>query len=270
MVALTAYGNDYLQNGSIPMAFDSLNTTFQFCNKVTFRELRKMRLLSKSKKTVVANNPTEWFKYLRVNGCKQLSLYRASSKNQAFEKDHKLAGLVGEGGSWLIETVYDNYSFYLTSGWEVTNQNAADNKIWTVNYSMLHKQQHISKMQIDELLINDEIRRTLTKISDFAKKQNLQRWAEQFDKAKSALDSSSPEENYFHKDLIPLTNYSLEAKQLLFSAGIAWVFGGMGSWSDVGFDNQEDNAIYDRLSERLYSNINDAIIAAINTVNSTK
>jgi predicted butyrate kinase (DUF1464 family) len=57
----------------------------------------------------------------------------------------------------------------------------------------------------------------------------------------------------------------LTAKQLLFSAGNAWVFGGMGSWNDLGFDNKEDNETYDRLSEQLYSNINEAIIASTNT-----
>ena len=93
----------------------------------------------------------------------------------------------------------------------------------------------------------------------------MQSWAEQFEKSRAILDSISPEDSYYHKDLIQLENYSLTAKQILFSAGSAWVFGGMGSWNDLGFDRKEDNDTYDRLSSQLYSMINEAIIAGINT-----
>jgi hypothetical protein len=57
----------------------------------------------------------------------------------------------------------------------------------------------------------------------------------------------------------------LTSKQIIFSAGSAWVFGGMGSWNDLGFDSKEDNKTCERLSERFYSNINKAIIVGANT-----
>jgi len=265
IIALTAYGNDYLNNGKIPTDFNSTNTTFQFCNKVDFRDFKKMFFFLKPKESVISSSPTEWFKYLKSDGCRHLRLYFEYSKDQSFAKDHQLAGLVGGGGSWLIEAVYDNYSNYWANRWEVTNQNATDNKIWSVNYGMTVKKQHISNLQIDNQKIKDKLRHTLTEIADFAFKKNLQSWGEQFDKAKETLDSSSPGENYYHKDLIPIDNYSVTAKQILFSAGSAWVFGGMGSWNDLGFDSKDDNETYDRLSEQLYSNINEAIIAGTNT-----
>ena len=265
MIAITAYGNAYLHHRGIPDNFDFLNTTFQFCNKVDFRELRKMRLSSKTKESVLANNPTEWFKYLKGNDCKQLRLHYESSKNQDFAKDYKLAGFVGGGGIWIIEAVFEQHVSFWVNRWEVTNQNAADEKIWTVNYTKLHKQQRIDKVYVEKQSMKDALNRTLKEISDFARKQNLQYWEAQFEKAKSALDSPSPEEHFYHKDLIPLSEHSLMERQLLFSAGVAWVFGGMGSWNDLGFENQEDNDVYEYLSEQLYSNINNAIIAAINT-----
>jgi hypothetical protein len=265
VIALTTYGNDYLINGIVPAKFDIENTTFQFCNNVDFREFKQAIFSSKLKEKVIAKNPTEWFKYLKAGGCKHLRLFFESSKDQSLAKDHQLAGMVGGGGVWLIETIYDNYSNYWRNQWEVTNQNAADNKIWNVNYGMIVKNQQTSNLQIDNQSVREKLRQTLTDIADFAFKQNLQYWGEQFDKAKATLDSSSPEKNYYHKDLIPLENYSLIAKQILFSAGSAWVFGGMGSWNDLGFENKEDNDTYGRLSEQLYSNINEAIIAGTNT-----
>jgi hypothetical protein len=264
IIALTSYGNDFLKNGNISPDFNSSNTTFQFCNKVDFRELKKQYFFSKAKEQVVAENPTKWFEYLKEDGCKHLRLYFEYSKDQSFAKDHKLAGLVGGGGTWLIETIYDKYSNYWANRWEVTNKNATDNKIWTVNYGMSVANQHISNLQIDNEKVKTKLRQTLTEIADFAFKQNLQNWGEIFDKAIETIDSSLPEAKY-HNDLIPLDNYTLTAKQLLFSAGNSWVFGGMGSWNDLGFDNKEDNETYDRLSEQLYSNINEAIIASTNT-----
>ncbi len=43
----------------------------------------------------------------------------------------------------------------------------------------------------------------------------------------------------------------------------AWVFGGMGSWNDMGFDG-EDQKDYVRLSEALFQALNAAIVAAAN------
>lgn len=265
IIALTAFGNDFLKNGKIPPDFNNANTTFQSCNKVDFREFKKLIFFLKPKETVISNNPTEWFQYLKSDGCKHLRLYFEYSKDQSFAKDHKLAGLVGGGGSWLIEAVYENHSNYWANRWEVTNQNAPDNKIWTVNYGMTVKKKHISNLQIDNQKIKEKLRHTLTKIADFAFRQDLNSWGNQFDKAKSTLDSLTPESNYSHSDIIPAAKYSLIAKQIIFSAGSAWVFGGMGSWNDLVFNNKEDNETYDNLSEQLYSNINEAIIAGINT-----
>ena len=41
IISLTAYGNDYMQAENILSDFDSSNTTFQFCHKVDFSELKK-------------------------------------------------------------------------------------------------------------------------------------------------------------------------------------------------------------------------------------
>lgn len=265
IIALTAFGNDFLKTGTLPPDFNHANTTFQYCHQIDFREFKKLFFFSKLKAYVIAHNPSEWFQYLKNDGCQHLRLYFEYSKDQSFAKDHKLAGLVGGGGNWLIEAVYDNYSNYWANRWEVTNQNAADSKIWSVNYGMTVIKQPTNNLQINLQKIKEKLRQTLTEIAEFAFKQDLKNWGEQFEKAKLTLDSLTPESGYYHTDLLPLDKYSLTAKQIIFAAGSAWVFGGMGSWNDLGFDSKEDNDTYDRLSELLYSNINEAIIAGANT-----
>jgi hypothetical protein len=106
---------------------------------------------------------------------------------------------------------------------------------------------------------------TLREIADFAFKQNLESFGKTFDSARKTLDSEQPEQDYYHKDLIKLDNYSLRAKQVLFSAASAWVFGGMGSWNDNGFENKADNDKYEELSSRLYNCINDSIVGVTNS-----
>jgi hypothetical protein len=263
IITLTAYGNDYLRNGTIPLGFDHY-AAFQFCNKVDFSEFGNVHPTSALGEKVVSDSPAGWFRHLKADGCKHLRLCYEGSKDQGLE-DHKLAGLIGGSGNWFIEAVYDDYSNYWANRWIATDKDAADRKIWTVNYGMLGVRQPTSDLQIDNQTVKDELRHALSEIADFALKQNLQYWAEQFDRPLIFLDSDLPEENFYHQNLIPFDNYSLIAKQILFSACSAWVFGGMGSWNDLKFDDKTDNNTYDELSEQLHSKIIEAIIAGINT-----
>lgn len=265
LIALTAFGNHYLKNGVVLTDFSSNNSTFQFCNKIDFVTFKKSFFSKNFKEKVIANNPNAWFEYLKSEGCQHLRLYFESSASQSSAPDHKLAGFVGGGGSWLIEAIYDTYSNYWANRWEVTEQEAADNRIWTVSYGLTVSKQAINNMQFDEEDLKEELRQTLIEIADFAYKKDLENWGEMFDKSKEILDSSTPEESYYHQDLITFENYSCSAKQLIFAASSAWVFGGMGSWNDLGFQNAEDNEMYDRLSGQLYSIINEAILAGVNS-----
>ena len=62
---------------------------------------------------------------------------------------------------------------------------------------------------------------------------------------------------------LPDDCYSLEAKQILVCADIAWVFGGMGSWNDVV--HVDDYDLYRRLTGNLYDTICKSLAAAINS-----
>jgi hypothetical protein len=64
-------------------------------------------------------------------------------------------------------------------------------------------------------------------------------------------------------ELAPDSSLPPSAAQLLSTVQAAWVFGGMGSWNDLGFDG-EDQKLYEHLSDELYQLLNAAIIAAVN------
>jgi hypothetical protein len=70
----------------------------------------------------------------------------------------------------------------------------------------------------------------LSKIEAFATRKNLETFAKAFRAAKEVLFSGEPLSRAHHSDLAPACDFPLEAKQLL---GVAWVFGGMGSWNEL-------------------------------------
>jgi hypothetical protein len=85
-----------------------------------------------------------------------------------------------------------------------------------------------------------------------------------FRNASGKLSSADPLAGTYHSDLAPTPIMPLEAKQLLASAQAAWVFGGMGSWNDLGFDGN-DQQEYTALSDELFLLLNQAIGATVNT-----
>jgi hypothetical protein len=89
--------------------------------------------------------------------------------------------------------------------------------------------------------------------------------ADFFQKAAARLNSDAPAAGYYNEALIPDREYSLQARQVLFTAGSAWAFGGMGSWNDLLFEKAEDNERYNNVPARLYDAINRAVVAAVNS-----
>ncbi|MGY6499848.1 MAG: hypothetical protein ACXIVQ_02975 [Acidimicrobiales bacterium] len=100
---------------------------------------------------------------------------------------------------------------------------------------------------------------------DFAydEAHHLQSFAGWFDDALEMASSTEPTAPY-HPDMMPAVGYSIEARRLLSMATRAWVFGGMGSWNDVGFSDRETHERYRAISERLYRAVIDAVRDAAN------
>lgn len=67
----------------------------------------------------------------------------------------------------------------------------------------------------------------------------------------------------YHKDLYVPGSLCKSAEAMLDAAQSAWVFGGMGSWNDMGFDGQEQRE-YESVSEELFNAVNRALCVAVN------
>ena len=91
---------------------------------------------------------------------------------------------------------------------------------------------------------------------------NLAGFVDFFDHALAAIDGQEPAPS-FYDDLLP-TSYPPSAQLLIAACAHAWVFGGMGSWNDVGFSDEALNRQHSDLSRRLWQAVTSAVVAAVN------
>jgi hypothetical protein len=176
------------------------------------------------------------------------------------------AGFVGGGGRWLLANTADGRKDLYESAWEVGNREAADRRIWRVRYRLLTENSELRspKLQTVEAL-SLALEAALSDILEFADEHRLEGFAVYFRDAVRCLSSEDPFAFVHHKDLAPAGILDLSAKRLLAACQAAWVFGGMGSWNDLGFEGAEKTR-YERLSDALFGLLNEGICASVNSV----
>ncbi|MBI1827451.1 MAG: hypothetical protein HY287_05240 [Planctomycetes bacterium] len=112
--------------------------------------------------------------------------------------------------------------------------------------------------------VSTQLLDTLTQIESFARRHDLEYFADRFAQARACLSAQDPLTAVFHRDLAPGGALTLRGARLLACSQAAWVFGGMGSWNDLGFDGPEQSE-YLQVTNRLYDLINRAISAGANS-----
>ena len=265
IIVLTTHGNAFLRRSP---RFDlsdfyPSHGTFKFCEYVRFADLKPKG--EGWEQFPYASDPKEWLMRLQREGVRRLRMIYASSAGAQAEdtasSDRMLVGFVGGGGRWVIEAMKASGSDYWEGSWDTGDQERADQKIWQVTYGRIASDQPAADgPDLDPAALRNRLAENLQAIGDFARMHKLDNFARAFDGGLAQLNSSRPHES----DFAPDGALSLPAAQLLGAVQTAWVFGGMGSWNDMGFDG-EDQVTYDRLSEELYQLLNAAMVAAANS-----
>jgi high-affinity Fe2+/Pb2+ permease len=259
LIALISYGNEYLLKGPSFHQLDFNNSTLLYCNTIEFNTSD-----SSSNILLVASSPQRWFEFLKKGGCKKLRICYRQPSNGSRIRDYQSDGFLGGGEKWLVEAVYANYSSYWAFEQQVTKPGAVDKRLLSVKLNVVQEK----SPQLLPILPLDQARQglsaALAAIENFASNNNQDKWAGIFKKAFETLNSPKPAIDYY-KDFIISDQYSLPRKQLLFSASLADVFGGIGSWNDILYSNIEQNKVNIQLSADLYDKINAAVVAAVNS-----
>jgi len=176
----------------------------------------------------------------------------------------RFVGLKATGGEWVEES----YAADCWEGrWEVGDRDRSDRRIWRVTYGRIAADSpNYGGTVAGEDGVKSQLIGILERISAFARVRHLDNFAAIFNQESALVASSEPLRSVYHTDIAPASRVSTTSAQLLAAAQTAWVFGGMGSWNDLGFDGP-DQVLYDELSEELYRFLNSAILAAANSSN---
>ena len=261
IIALVLHINAALRG--MPLNFTADHSTSKFCNAIEFKEVAKSGKREQEK--MLAGSVAEWLPYLKKEGISQLRLEYASSNNTDLS-DRMSAGFVGGGGRWLIIAERtDGKPDVWEPRWEVTREKDPNQRIWTVTYGLIAKQFSVpqsSRHSLDESF--SKFQDALNEISSFAHEKKVDNFADLFDKAKDSLHLTSNLPVPYHADLYPDVPLPDRAKRILAAVQFASVFGGMGSWNDLGFDGA-DQKTYERVSEQLFKSLSLAIVAAVNS-----
>jgi hypothetical protein len=247
---ITAYGNAYLQGKDV--SFDKNHpVAFNYRNIKFIQDIKEDQVKWNN---YLAENPNEWFKYLKSNGYNRLYLSYQRSKISHVKDQTESSGTVS---NWsIIAKKNDKCDI-----WSVRHQSErGENMIY---FYILQRNIDLPKITITPLdKVKLYLREILKDLVDFTIKSELKNWQDVFQKALLKLTIENQDE-LVNEKLLPENCFSLEAKQILATCDQAWVFGGMGSWSDVV--KVHDYNLYTRLSANLYDSINKSIAAAINS-----
>lgn len=193
-----------------------------------------------------------------IEQCLKLGLKDAGLSIPTFVKDRALLGFSGMNVNGIV-CRFEDFDSVFTPDWKYDR----DKKAWRVKYV----ERLWRGMPRDALNARDnsaEFGNVLVQIRDFASKIGCENFAQTFDNALKTLRGEIPVGEYYAVSFTALPQPSLRA---FAAAGIADVFGAMGSWNDEPPSMAQEMGLwgeYDRLSDELLAQKNLAILFAIN------
>lgn len=240
----------------------SSNSTSQFCAEIRFTRVARSLFFRKETVHVFANSPDQWLDLVVSNGAKRAFLTYQPTNDPRIS-DRMSAGFVGGGGGWNMLVQGRKGSDCWRAHWSVGNREALDRRIWQVQYALVAENQPpLANGRLASTVIED-LGAALNGIESFAREQAIDGFANAFQLAQKCLASDDPLSLVYHRDIAPRGAIGLSAARLLAAAQAAWVFGGMGSWNDLGFEGDIQKH-YEQCSDRLFDLLNESICVGVN------
>lgn len=256
IITLVAHGNYFLHGGNVDL---SANSAFRFVSSVKFVRYQSNQ---DQQGVEVARSVSDWFAFLRsVKAARLWNIGFAWQRQDLPE--HVAVGFSGGVPKAIQADLPDGFELWYPQ-WQTGSQDKQ--KPWLVEYrALMFPNSHVlpaPKMSV----VKDYLREAISQAEKFAQRPDTQAgiWTNFFGRSLATLDSSTPGES-FQTDMLPTEGFSLEARQVLAAASQSFVFGGMGSWNDMGFDKPEIQAEYGRVTKLLYETVKYATIMASNS-----
>ena len=259
---LVAAGNAYLAGRDIA-GFWPNAPTFTFLKVFEFRQGPASEGYE-DEYPLVAADPIAWFQSLK-SWCTGLRLHHAVRRRgpdqQIDAPDRMLTAFVGGGAQWLIEAVGKPNSQIWEGFHRFGDRHDPDQKIWVCTNILQGEMPAADSEPQDMDVALADLHVALPEIEAFARTNGLENFANCFANAQAVLASASAEVLPWVESVRRHTGFSDHQLKVLMAINHAWVFGGMGSWNDLGLGGEP----YDGLSERLYVALNDSIAGLANS-----
>ncbi|HUT82592.1 MAG TPA: hypothetical protein VMZ29_15455 [Candidatus Bathyarchaeia archaeon] len=250
---LTAFGKANLAGKNIPF-YKNHPGAYNFRNmRFVAKEPSTEQLMTKD---IIAKDPNIWFKYLNEKNFTKLHLIFNPEVKIKLKPEYKQF-FGGMGSSWYIFAEKNSKFDVWKQKWQAEYGETISYYYLLVEGMELEK---ISSLSLETTIRFMKI--TLQELIDFTSRNKLDNWTNVFQTALNKFEINNPSD-LLSDDYLPADCYSLEAKQILAACDQAWVFGGMGSWSDVV--NVDDYDLFRRLTNNLYDTLNNSIAAVINS-----
>ncbi|HXY34450.1 MAG TPA: hypothetical protein VEI07_09500 [Planctomycetaceae bacterium] len=264
LVALSCHLQGALRSGRADPFFPE-NPSCAFCESITFsRRLPRLLTLGVPIWSRVSRTPDEWFARAVEKRFEKAVIRHESTDSPQFP-DRISSAFVGGGGLWSLQLQRGNKTEHWFANWHAAPDNRnprEDRRIWRVVYRAFRRQRYDPPAE-DLSQLAAELSTILSVMEGFATLHDLPPFARCFREAQECLAADLPIESKYLKGLAPDGLLNSSSRRLMAAAQAAWVFGGMGSWNDLGFMGA-DRLEYDAFSQRLFDLINRTICAATN------
>lgn len=210
----------------------------------------------------IATDPNLWLA-AQAELCRGFRLHNLPSQREPGRLGHieerMLVGFVGGGPRWVIEAVGGERSQLWEGAQRLVERDPAG-KIWAHAYFLIGETEPQSVPGATVAEAADDLRTILREAEVLARRLDAENFAACFADALSALDGKAGPD----RDLARYADLAPEALALLAAVSSAWVFGGMGSWNDIGAPEALQGD-YERVSEGLFVALCRSISAAANS-----
>ena len=261
IIALVSYGNVYF-DGKLSDDYFSKNNTFRFCKSITF--YTKGNLTRLFKPTLHSKDPLEWFRNIQHEGCKKLQVRYSPNKKQVIP-DRLAAAIRGGSGKWSIEAHHhDKYDIW-EAEWDVGNNDKSSEYIFDVRYEKKRQSMTTPTQNSEDISsLICEMTQILESINEFSIKHGFFQFSDCFQHSLNAL-KEGPADDEKGFIMLPDGYGTLDNHRLLSACQRSSVFGGIGSWNDIEFRKDEDQAQYENLSDKLYDTMIRSLVSCANT-----
>lgn len=226
----------------------------------------------------LANDAFRFVRRLEFEGVGAAEAWLASLAGQGIERvwlavDPGLTGPAEQvGPTWRGEFAFVNSlnaRVGLLAGDELWRGHLApadppgpERRVWDVAYRAVRAPMRPQTPPLGDGV--DRLERALDRAIGFAGRHpETRNWEGVFAKARALGEAEDPVPPYY-QDLIPSADYPLGSRRLAAVAQAAWVFGGMGCWNDMGFQDPEIESEFQGVTGELFSAVLFALVAAVN------